>query len=159
MKSMHKWAFHFGNSEYWDDEGQYDTREEAIQAGREYAPEYAEEQYGDDEAMAAELLRTGTFEIGELFTFEPYIDAERVIESICEDAYDQAGDFCDAYISAPDRSASEETRKKWKNSVHDLSDRLIAAFNEWAKETGNEPHFFIIEHDETVPIARREEEI
>lgn len=150
MNKTEKWMFHYGEDEQWDGDD-YDTREEAIKYGREYATEYAEEQEMDDNELK-EFLASGYFYVGEVCKFDPYVDADYVIDCISENAYEFAGEFSESYLSAPGLNASKEKREQWKEKVDNLQERLTSVFKEWAKETGNEPTFFSIEGTEKVYI-------
>ena len=136
-----KWTFSFNEDTGWDND-EFDTPAEALEAAREAAPEYADEE-GMEAAEKAEFLTNGNVFIGQRYDFEPIIDADFVIEHIQEEAYEEGGEYVCDYLDPPPMK-DIEARKKWNEQVADLEKRLTAVFREWAKETNNEPRFYLI---------------
>ena len=156
MNKENRWRYHFGGGEQWYCDDEQPTKEAAIAAGREYAPEYADEQGMDDDERR-DFLLTGEFEVAELMEYEPCVDAELVIEKIAEDAYELAGEAAEDYLSEPQFRDPQAQKDKWRAQVADLQKRLTATFNAWAQETGNTPKFRYFDDTITVKIAQKED--
>lgn len=136
-----KWTFSFTYETGWDND-EFDTPDEALKAAREAAPEYADEE-GMEPVEKAYFLSGGSVFIGQRYDFKPEIDADFVIEHIQEEACEEGGEYVEDYLDPPPMKDSEG-RKKWNAQVDDLTSRLTAVFNVWAKETNNEPRFYLI---------------
>lgn len=91
----------------------------------------------------AEFLTNGNVFIGQRYDFEPTVDADFVIERIQEEAYDEGGEYAEYYLDPPPMKDAE-ARKKWGEQVADLEKRLTDVFRAWAKETKNEPRFWLV---------------
>lgn len=73
-----------------------------------------------------------TIAIGETASFVVNIDAERVLENLEEDAYEECGEAAERWIDYK------------KGSLNKLSEKLTQCVNEWLKETEQEPSFYHI---------------
>lgn len=147
-----KWTFSFNEETGWDND-EFNSPDEALEAAREAAPEYADDE-GMEAGEKANFLVNGNVYIGQRYDFEPIIDADFVIEKIQEEAYDEGGEYVEDYLDPPPMK-DDEARKKWNAQVDDLTSRLTAVFNEWAKETNNEPRFYLI-YDISIELLSKE---
>lgn len=159
MVAAGKWTFSFNEETGWDYD-LFNSPDEALKAAREAAPEYADEE-GMEPAEKANFLVNGNVFIGQRYDFEPTVDADFVIERIQEEAYDEGGEYVEDYLDPPPMKDAE-ARKKWDEQVADLEKRLTDVFNAWAKETNNEPWFWlvcdvIVESLQNETEARRDE--
>lgn len=150
-----KWTFSFYEETWWDND-EFDTPDEALEAAREAAPEYAEDEGMEADEKAA-FLANGNVFIGQRYDFEPTVDADFVIERIQEEAYDECDEYAGDYLESPPMRDTE-ARQTWNAQVADLEKRLTAAFREWAKETNNEPNFYLIFDVRTEGIAKEVQE-
>lgn len=69
--------------------------------------------------------------IGELEKYEPCIDAEWVIETLIDSAYDECGEPSEQWLN----NVTKEHKEK-------LKEKLNKTLKEWLKETENEPDYF-----------------
>lgn len=124
-----QWMYNFGDAEHWDESEYFDTKEEAIEAGR------LEAIYrGEDE-----------FQVGQIISFTPTIDAEEVLERIGENAYDKSEYAEDYLCNLP------------KSEIDELQEMLDKVLEEWLTKTNNQPTFFNISNSEY--LKTNEEEI
>lgn len=142
MVATGKWCFSFQEDCGWNDYDECDSVSDALNAAREAAPEYVDDEFMNADEKA-DFIANGTVFIGQKYKFIPTVDADLVIERIQEEAYDEAGEYADGYLYSPSMKDSE-ARKKWNAQIDELTERLTAVFHEWAKETSNEPCFFLI---------------
>lgn len=70
-----------------------------------------------------------TIAIGETKVFEVYVDAERVLDVLQEDAYDECGESSEGWIDCR------------RHNLDELSGKLTSCIKEWLKETRQEPTF------------------
>jgi hypothetical protein len=103
----------------WGTGSYHDSKEDAIKEAKEY---YLPEDYQ-------------TFYLGQIAPAEKavYVDAERILEWIGEDFYEEMGESAEDYLR--DVKQEHETI---------LSERLSSVVNEWMREFGYEPNFFRI---------------
>lgn len=135
VTETNEWCYSFDNMDFHG--GGLMTRKAAIHAARD------EIEDGDESAGAV-------IYIARCKRFVPNVDADSVIEYIQDDAFSEAGDEAtEGYLEGPAQSASRDEKEKWAREREDLSKRLTDAFNAWAKDTGNEPNFFVVD-DESV---------
>ena len=137
-----KWCFSFQEDCGWDDYDEYNSPSDALDAAREAAPEYVNDEFMEPDEKA-DFLANGTVFVGQKYKFVPTVDADFVIERIQEEAYDEAGEYTEGYLDPPSMKDSE-ARKKWNAQIDDLTKRLTDVFHEWTKETSNESCFFLI---------------
>ena len=116
MKKTDKFAYSF-DGENFDDI--CDSVEEALHDARIQASCF-------DEPIE-------TVYIGEVWDFEPKVDVDSVIERLQDDADDEAYEASEYYL----QDVSDEEANK-------LEAMLTETFNKWARETGNEPNFFVV---------------
>lgn len=99
----------------------YDSVEEALEAAKADAK-------NDDEFKNAK-----TVYIGRVYRFVPEIEPWNVIERLQDDADDEAYEAAEDYL----QYISDDEANK-------LGKMLTETFNKWAKETNNEPGFFVV---------------
>lgn len=85
---------------------------------------------------SGECDQADTVYIGVNVPFIPSVDAESVLETVEEDAYE----FCEL---AEDWSACD---RKMKDELEELSDTLSAAVKAWLKKNGREPDFYAVQN-------------
>lgn len=119
MKQTKKFSYSFYESFNYSCE--YDSIEEALAAAKIDAK-------NDDEFKDVK-----TVYIGRAYKFVPKVDAWSIIEKLQEDADDEAYEAADDYL----RYVSDAEARK-------LGRMLTETFNKWAKETNNEPNFFVV---------------
>ncbi|ACL77590.1 hypothetical protein [Ruminiclostridium cellulolyticum] len=112
------WMYNFGGKEIWNEEEYFDTKEEAIGMGRIEAIKRGEDSY----------------QVGQIITFTPSLDADWAIEQIAENAMDNCGEVANDYL---DCVPKEETDR--------LEELLNEALTKWLDETKNHPGFFYID--------------
>lgn len=142
MIATGEWTFSFSDDIGWDEYDKYSTPSEALEEARKVAADYADEQ-GMDEDEKAFFLKEGNVFIGQICSFAPEVDADFVIEHIQNEAYEEGGEYVQDYLDPPTWKDAE-ARKKWNEQIEDLTSRLTSVFHEWAKETNNEPRFYLI---------------
>lgn len=129
-----KWMFDLNNSEIWRGE-EFDTREEAIAAGKDelIALNKARKENGDKAAK--------TFQVGQIAEVAPAgVDVDYILENVAENTANGM-EVGEDYLNNVTQKHSEELEQK-------LNDVLFA----WMKKYGYEPDFFSIENIEEVSI-------
>ena len=119
MELTDKFSYSF--YEDFDYSGEYDSVDEALAAARADAK-------NDDEFKDAK-----TVYIGRVYRFVPEIEPWNVIERLQDDADDEADEAAEDYL----QYVSDDEANK-------LGKMLTETFNKWAKETNNEPGFFVV---------------
>ena len=76
MVATGKWSFSFTEDTGWGDyDDDYATPTEALEAAREAAPDYADEQLMEADEKE-DFLKNGIVFIGQQYVFEPIVDAD-----------------------------------------------------------------------------------
>ena len=119
MEQTNKFSYSFYEDIEYSSE--YDSVEEALEAAKLDAK--------NDE----EFRDATTVYIGRVYKFVPEIDAWNIIERLQDDADDEAYEASEDYL----QDVSDEEANK-------LEAMLTETFNKWARETGNEPNFFVV---------------
>ena len=119
MKPTDKFSYSF--YEDFDYSCEYDSIEEALAAAKLDAK-------NDDEFKDAKNVY-----IGRVYRFVPKIEPWNVIERLQDDADDEADEAAEDYL----QYVSDDEANK-------LGKMLTETFNKWAKETNNEPNFFVV---------------
>ena len=119
MKQTNKFSYSF--YEDIDYSCEYDSIEEALEAAKLDAK-------NDDEFKDMD-----TVYVGRIYRFVPEVDAWSIIERLQDDADDEAYEASEDYL----QDVSDEEANK-------LEAMLTETFNKWARETGNEPNFFVV---------------
>ena len=153
-KETSKWAYSFDGLHF--DSDVYDSRDQAIAAARKARDDEVAARANDGGSLRIylDIDVDGVFVVGQVIEYQPYIDGDSILESLSQQAYDEADEYSDGYLEGPHWDADKASKELWKKQVDDLSERLTAVFKEWAKETKNEPHFFLIGECEEVPFVR-----
>lgn len=123
MKSG-QWMYNFGDEEHWNECEYFDTKEEAVDAGRA-------------EAIARE---ESEYQVGQIVDFVPRISAYNALEQISEQAYEECGDNVGDYPFT-----NKEDQQK-------LQEMLDEALERWMDKTNNYPTFYKIEKVENLSI-------
>ena len=119
-----QWMYNFGDEEHWNECEYFNTKDEAVESGREEAIAREEESY----------------QIGQLQMFEPKISASSILEQISEDAGEQCGDNIGDYPYT-----NNEDEKK----LQDMFDEVL---ERWMDKTNNRPTFFTIKKVEEITV-------
>lgn len=134
MNRDFKWVYERTGEEMWrtcDEE--YNTVEEAIEAGREYFKQAKEDEYEDFEE--------DFFSVGQIIPFVPSVCADHILDTISELAYDECGEIADNYlerVSEKDYSLLEEMMNK--------------TLKKWIEKTDNLPRFWKIRNIADIPL-------
>ena len=131
-----QWMYQIGESDIWNSGEEFDTKEEAIKAGREEV--IAENKSYDDKKYQYEHFYIGLIE--ECSNCHG-VNVERILEDIAEIVYDEVGEVAEDYLADVTREHSNELEEK-------LNDVLFT----WMKEHGYTQSFFKIVAVETVEI-------
>ena len=121
-----KWLFNETDGELWCGDF-YDTKEEAIAAARR---------------DGLSEFYVGQFKLTEL----PHIDAERLMDDLADQVFDEAGEFAENYLD----DVTEE-------QIKELEQKLNAVFAEWSSAHCLDPDFGTIVRIETVKYPEPEE--
>lgn len=117
MEQNFKYSYSFDNELYsWE----YNSVEEALADAKQ------EVKSGQEDAKVVY--------IGRIYEFEPCVDADSIIERLQYDAEYEAGECAIDYLDGVEVSDRQK-----------LQEMLTKTFEEWAKETGNEPNFNIVQ--------------
>ena len=119
MERTNKFSYSFYEDIEYSSE--YDSVEEALEAAKLDAK-------NDDEFKDMD-----TVYVGRIYRFVPEVDAWSIIERLQDDADDEAYEASEDYL----QDVSDEEANK-------LEAMLTETFNKWARETGNEPNFFVV---------------
>ena len=119
MEQTNKFSYSF--YEDFDYSCEYDSIEEALEAAKLDAK-------NDDEFKDMD-----TVYVGRIYRFVPEVDAWSIIERLQDDADDEAYEASEDYL----QDVSDEEANK-------LEAMLTETFNKWARDTGNEPNFFVV---------------
>ena len=119
MEQTNKFSYSFYEDIEYSSE--YDSVEEALEAAKLDAK-------NDDEFKDMD-----TVYVGRIYRFVPEVDAWSIIERLQDDADDEAYEASEDYL----QDVSDEEANK-------LEAMLTETFNKWARDTGNEPNFFVV---------------
>lgn len=143
------WYVNFEHSDDWDLCEEFDTKESAIQYGRETMQEDYELPQDDQGYDCHE-----SFEIGQVKYFNPSrhtFDIDDIIENITTQSYDVADEHCDNYNNKIYKLSAEDKQ--------DLSQRLTDTLNEWLEEKGIIAGFGEIVNQETIETGLVDKEV
>lgn len=114
------------NEEVWMNCGSYDTKKEAIQAGKD---EYEGNRY--------------QFYVGQISNMNlvPSVDVDRVIDDIAENVYWEVGEAAEDYLN--------DVRKE---DLSELEDKLNEVLLEWMKKHNYSPEYFRVANIECIPL-------
>ena len=153
-----KWVYEHSDPDFWGCEYEFDTKQEAIEAARESAPQYAEENFAGNDG--GEYLESGHFDVGQLRRATFSIDGEDIIEDIREQFSDQCGEAADDWLRMPNpyqgsegqRQRAVERREKFRQRVEELGERLTAVVETWLEDIGETPRFYSVENIDTISV-------
>lgn len=133
-----KWMFEQCDQEVWGYSSldEYDTKEEAIEAGRKHFQEMREEEPEEFEEYGLDH-----FQVGQLQDFYPHISGNWIIDDAIEQAISECGDVAESFLNNVSRA-----------DIYKLSDALNETFRNWMKENGYTPKFYSIQNIEEVSI-------
>lgn len=114
-----QWMYHVGYSETWTEGEYFNTEEEAIKEGREYAKEEGYEQY----------------ETGQIQIFIPCVNVSSVLDNIREDAYERCGEAGEDYFDDVTRDHESE-----------LEDRFNEVLIQWMEEHKLNTQYFNLDN-------------
>lgn len=135
-----KWCLSHDGEEFW--EIQAVTREQAIDEGL-YQFRRALAGHDTDCFDPASMPKEGaSFYIGTKTDYVPCVDEITVIEQLQMDAYEEYGEIAEDYLANVAPLEQELLKQKLQN-----------AFDEWIKETGNEPWFYVVQEVEEIKVA------
>lgn len=124
------------DGEYFNLYDNYESREEAIAAGVQMYREVSTGEKTFNDLYQDELAWSSnpTFYVGRRMDWWPSIDEDGVIDQAQLQAYEYAGEFSDGWLEELEADERVKLRKM-----------LRGTFDDWMKETGNEPDFFMVE--------------
>lgn len=139
-KNESKWICAISvDTEIWSASDYFDTRDEAIKAGRKALIELSEnmeENYDMSDVLGCcweEEYLPQTFAIGQLSSPSLYIDGGSIIENLQDQAHSECGDFADGFLDDVSKEEEEE-----------LSEKLNYVLNEWINRYNYHPEFYNI---------------
>lgn len=139
MSVLGKWMYNTGDEEHWNcDEGEFDTKEDAIAAGIKYftdADEFGYEYHNDEKFDGV------SFEVGLVSEPDMHINAWSVIDMVTEQVYDQCGEYADGWL----QELEYEEQKL-------LGDMLTKTFKKWIDKTSNNPRFYTMKNVELINL-------
>lgn len=120
------WTYEHPSREIWNSGEWYATKEEAIEAGKEFAK---------TEGITA-------FEVGEKLEIGmPGIDTDSILEHIAESVYDEVGEAAETYLEDVKREHQDE-----------LEEKLNEALFDWATKYGYHPSCWKVVNVETIKL-------
>lgn len=131
------WTYAHVGEELWNN-NDYDTQEEAIEAGIEWYKEWYKDEYGEELPDYEPIV----FEVGQLSVHVPYVCADWLIDQLQEDAYENCGESGEGFLYYIT-----------KREVGMLEERLNEALNQWLEDIREEPNFYSIENIKTIHIG------
>lgn len=124
MNNNGKWTYNFSRWDPWNERA-YNTREEAIEAGRCDSVEYG-------------LVK---FYIGQVREHTPKINLDSVIDGLQDDAYDKLGEWGEGFLV---RVTNEEKQE--------LDTALNKVLNDWLDKNKLRDYGFIIVNIEEISV-------
>lgn len=120
-----EWIYN-SDEEVWMNCGTYDTKEEAIQAGKE--------DYEEDSQFYVGQIKNMNIGVG--------VDADRILDDIAENVYDEVGEAAEDYLgSVP------------KEQLSELEDLLNDALHQWMDKHDYKSKYFRVENIECIPLG------
>lgn len=138
LKNNEKWLINLREDDIWNDNYEFNSKEEAITYGKENFHAIVEEETGE---IFNHNLHYENFYVGKVERFAPSVDTDRVLEDISENAYDELGEVAEEYLYIVNK---EEFKL--------LENKLNKVLNEWLDETNNHPTFYNVVDIEKVPV-------
>lgn len=128
-----QWMCDFTGSEIWTDGEYFDTKEEALEYGREYIKELQEEEgeefYSD-------------FRIGQIAEVSVSgVNVNSILDNVAENTTCQCNEVGEDYLC----DVKDEHRSE-------LEEKLNEVLFDWIEKHGYQPDFFTIENEETITL-------
>lgn len=120
-----KWIYN-SDEEVWMNCEHYDTKEEAIQAGKE--------DYEGDSQFFVGQIKNMNIGVG--------VDADRILDDIAENVYDEVGEAAEDYLGSVR-----------KDELSELEDLLNDALRQWMDKHDYKPKYFSVENIESIPLS------
>lgn len=140
---MSKWLNERCNTDIWESNEFFDTKEEAIMNGIEQYKAALNgrgtDLFDDDE----QFNPSKHFQVGMEQEYMPIVDAEDVIVRITEDAYNECGEVAEDYLSWDEVTDDMQS---------DLQEMLTDTFIKWSKKYNLMPNFYSIVNVEEINV-------
>lgn len=122
-----KWIYNT-NEEVWMNCGPYDTKEEAIKAGKE---EFGGNRY--------------QFFVGQINNMDigVGVDVDMIIEDIAENVYSEVGEAAECYLD-----------DVGKEDLVELEDLLNDVLHQWMEKHDYKPNYFRVGNIECIPLSK-----
>ena len=149
-----KWVCSHGeDEEIWGASESFDTKEDAIEAGKKALREYIadpENEYDQSDVLGHvyeeyEGIHT-IFAVGQLRSPSLRIYADSVIENLQEQSDEYCGEVSETYLD-------DVTKEQEK----DLEEKLNATLNEWLTKYNHQPTFYYLDNIEKVRLEEEAE--
>lgn len=121
-----KWCYSFNEENF---EGDFETKEQAIEEAIYY--------YKDDEKDQDFIW------VGQTKNISLGVNVDRIIEDLSEEAYDQAGEYAEDYLTTVESSHQKV-----------LEERLNEVLVTWMKELKYEPNFWTVTNVEKIDVSK-----
>lgn len=138
MTNQEKWVININDEDIWNDNNEFETKQEAIDFVKEDFEGFFLEETGLEYKSDVD---DKVFYVGQKERFAPSVDAVSILDDIAENAYDEVGESAEEYLG---HVSTKE--------INSLEERLNKAFQEWADETNNHPTFWKVVNVEKVII-------
>jgi hypothetical protein len=132
-----KWTFADVGEEIWNNED-FDTREEAIEAGFEYMKDEYYAEYGTNDILSGTVIE---FEVGQCSIHVPHVCVDYIVNQLQEDAYEECGEVAEDFLC-----------NVTKGEVKILEERLNDVVRAWLEDMREEPNFYSITNIETIKL-------
>lgn len=131
------WIYNIGKTDIWRNDEEFETKEEAIEAGR-----IETVKTNRDNLNYGSNFQHKSFEVGRSELCSPNgVDVDDILENIIQNAYDEVGEVAQDYLD----DVTDEHRAELEEKLNDV-------FFEWMKKYNYEPTFFKVEAIETIDI-------
>lgn len=135
------------NTDIWNAEEYFDTKEDAIRAGIETINKYNNGVNGDlDDIFGCDSFEFGenrvySFAVGQIRYHFPSIDVDDIIEYLTQKAYFDCGEVAEDFLSDVSQ-----------NQLDILDDKLNGELGDWLRKFRLYPRFYAIENVEEVSL-------
>lgn len=144
-----KWILNDENSEYWNASDSFDSREEAINKGKETIKHYntlTNKQKEDIDLSDIGLSGITyedieSFDVGQVNLATIATNGERFVEMVADEAYEEYGEFAEDYLS--------DVKKEHLDELGEL-------LNGWFEKHNYMPTFYMVENVSTIRLGKDE---